>query len=81
VLAVLLGTAGVRLGCAWSCQPLQVTTAAGHCHEASVAAFEFSAASGCNDARAAALLVPIVRPDGVTFASADRLGFSSPAAA
>jgi hypothetical protein len=80
VLAVLLGTAGVRLGCAWSCQPSPVTAAATHCHETSTAALEFSASGTCNDTRSGGpLLVTAVRPDAATFASVDRLTLFSPA--
>jgi hypothetical protein len=73
VLAVLLGTVGVRLGCAWSCQPSTVTAATAHCHETSVAAVEFSASAACDDARSGSpLLAAVVRPDAVTFVSIDR---------
>jgi hypothetical protein len=73
VLAVLLGTLGVRLGCAWSCQPSSVT-AAGHCHETSAAAFEFSGSAACNDVRSGSpLLVAAFRPDAATFATVDRV--------
>ena len=81
VLAVLLGTVGVRVGCAWSCQPSPVNAAAGHCHETPVAAFEFSAAAGCNDVRSGApFLVATVRPDAASLASVDRLASFSLAA-
>jgi hypothetical protein len=73
VLAVLLGTVGVRLGCAWSCQPSPDTAAAAHCHETSVAAFEFSASATCNDVRSGSLLLAaVVRPDAAAFATVDR---------
>jgi hypothetical protein len=78
VVAVLLGTAGVRLGCAWSCEP--VTAATTHCHETSTAVLEFSAPATCNDVRSGEpLLVTVVRPDAATFASVDRLTSFSPA--
>ena len=74
VLAVLLGTAGVRLGCAWSCQPSTMINAGTHCHETPVAASEFSASAGCNDVRSgSALLVAAVRPDAAASAHIDRL--------
>jgi hypothetical protein len=74
VLGVLLGIAGVRLGCAWSCQPSSVTAAAGHCHETSDAAFQFSASAACNDARSGSpLLVAASRSDGATLATEDRV--------
>lgn len=73
VLAVLLGTAGVRLGCAWSCQPSTLGAAADHCHETSVAAVEFSAPAGCNDVRSGSpLFAAVVRPDAVTFVTVGR---------
>jgi len=74
VLAMLLGTVGLRLGCAWSCQPSPVTAAAAHCHETSGAALQFSAGAGCNDIRSGSpILVTAVRTDAATFASVDRL--------
>jgi len=80
VLAVLLGTVGVRLGCAWSCQPSPVTAAATHCHETSMAAQEFSAPATCNDVRSGGpLLVTAIRPDAAMFAPVDRLTSFSPA--
>jgi hypothetical protein len=51
VLAVLLGTVTVRLGCAWSCRRSAVTATTEHCHETSAAAFEFSAVNGCDEVR------------------------------
>lgn len=73
VLAVLLGTVGVRLGCAWSCQPSPVA-AAEHCHQTSVAAVEFSAPVACNDIRSGGpLLGAVVRPDATTFVPVDRV--------
>ena len=72
VLAVLLGIVGVRLGCAWSCQPS--AAAATHCHETSVAAVEFSGSAACNDVRSGSpLLAALVRPDAATFATVDRV--------
>jgi hypothetical protein len=73
VLAVLLGTVGVRFGCAWSCQPSPNTAAAAPCHETSVAAFEFSASAACNDVRSGSALLAAVRPDAATFAHIDRV--------
>jgi len=74
VLAVLLGIVGVRLGCAWSCQPSTVTAAAAPCHETSVAEFEFSASAACNDVQSGSLLfAAVVRPDAATFVSLDRV--------
>ena len=68
VLAVLLGATGIRLACAWSCQPSPVTAAATHCHETSAAALEFSASAPCNDVRASGgLLAAAVRSDAATF--------------
>lgn len=73
VLTVLLGILGVRLGCAWSCQPSPVT-AATHCHETSTATLEFSSPAACNDVRSGSpLLVTAVRTDTATFASVDGL--------
>ena len=72
VLALLLGTVGLRLGCAWSCQPSPVT--ATHCHETSGAALQFSASAACNDVRSGSpILVTAVRTNAATFASVDRL--------
>ena len=74
VLVALLGILGVRLGCAWSCQPSSVTAAAGHCHETATAALEFSASAACNDVRSdGPLLVAASRPDAAMFATASRV--------
>jgi hypothetical protein len=74
VLAALLGTVGVRLGCAWSCQPSPVTAASTHCHETSVPDLGFSASADCNDVRSDwFLLAHVVRPDAAAFVTADRI--------
>ena len=73
VLAVLLGAAGVRLACAWSCQPSPVTAAATHCHETPAAALEFTASAPCNDVReGGALLSAAVKPDAISFVPFER---------
>ena len=74
VLGLLLAAVGVRLGCAWSCQPSAVTAAAGHCHETSTAAVEFSASAACNDVESGSpVLVAASRPDAATMATSDRV--------
>src|SRR5262245_29149132 len=80
VLAVLLGATGIRLACAWSCQPSPVTAAATHCHETSAAAIEFSASAPCTDVRSGGgLLAAAVRPDTVTSVPVERvMAFSLP---
>ena len=73
VLVALLGTVAVRLGCAWTCQPSLVTTAAEHCHEPIAAGAAFSTPAPCNDLQSDRSAVATTTRSDVAVIAAERV--------